>query len=112
VSGWMLERGPIGVWRPALGTAAALFGEEVVFREDGTGESRTSSAIFGPEVLPFQWHMLNRGEIWIRPDDEEARVVVMEFRRMATDVGEVTALVEAGQEAFWPSDHPLERLPD
>ncbi|MGV9306524.1 hypothetical protein [Nonomuraea sp. NPDC003727] len=113
----MLERGPVGRWRSALGTAAALVGEEVVFAADGTGLLRSYSALFGEdEPLAFRWRMEGRAQVRILlvgpeeegEEDDEGLVVTMEFRRHDTDTGATTVLAEPGRDAFWPATWPLE----
>ncbi|MFF4414891.1 hypothetical protein ACFYY8_20385 [Streptosporangium sp. NPDC001559] len=109
----VLDRGPIGRWRTACGTAAVLVGEEVVFAPDGTGALHTHSVSFGAETLEFRWRMLDRARLWIESEDAGEGVLVhLEFRSHETDTGRRTVLAEAGQDGFWTLLDPLERVGD
>ncbi|MFC3978787.1 hypothetical protein ACFOYY_01545 [Streptosporangium jomthongense] len=105
----VLERGPIGRWRTACGTAAVLVGEEVVFAPDGTGVLHTRSVAFGAEALEFRWRMLGRARLWIESEDTP---IPLEFRSHETDTGRRTVLAEAGQDGFWILLDPLEWVGD
>ncbi|MFD0886842.1 hypothetical protein ACFQ08_20025 [Streptosporangium algeriense] len=109
----VLDRGPVGRWRTACGTAVVLVGEEVVFAPDGTGVLHTRSVAFGTEVLEFRWRMLGRGRLWIESEDAgEGVPILLEFRAHETDTGRQTVLAEAGQDGFWILLDPLERVGD
>ncbi|MFI6290826.1 hypothetical protein ACIBEJ_04535 [Nonomuraea sp. NPDC050790] len=104
----MLEHGPVGLWRSATGTAAAVFGEEMLFAGDGTGELRGYSALFGEEREPFTWRMVARARIGITmAGDQEEMLVEMELRRQASDVGESVVMAEPGSDGFGPAAFPL-----
>ncbi|GAA3113185.1 hypothetical protein [Streptosporangium carneum] len=113
----MLEHGPVGRWRTAIGTAGALFGEEILFTEDGTGLLTTHSVIFGTERSSFRWRMDGPARLRIHLVDSEEdvdreTVVAMEFRSHDSDVGRQTVLAEQGKKGFWLVSDPLERIGD
>lgn len=129
-AGGALERGPVGRWRTASGTAGALVGDEVVFAPDGTGRLFTHSVAFGAETLEFRWHMRGRARLWIRltdadaeaeagnadgdnaDGDEDGVVVSMETRFHDTDAGRHVVLAETGRSGFWLLLDPLEWIGD
>ncbi|MEV8631964.1 hypothetical protein AB0395_09935 [Streptosporangium sp. NPDC051023] len=121
----VLDRGPVGRWRTAGGTATVLACDEVVFAPDGTGLLHTHSVVFGPETLEFRWRMPGRACLWIRltdtdknddlTDTDEAgdgELISLEFRSHETDTGRQTVLAETGQNGFWLLLDPLERIGD
>ncbi|MFF4992537.1 hypothetical protein ACFY19_35560 [Streptosporangium saharense] len=110
----ILDRGPIGRWRTARGTATVLVGDEVIFAPDGTGLLRIHSVAFGGETLGFRWRMLGRAHLRIEPVDagEDAVSLHLELRPHETDTGPQTVLAEVGSDGFWLLLDPLERIGD
>ncbi|GII93902.1 hypothetical protein [Sinosporangium siamense] len=102
----VMERGPVGRWRPALGTAGVLSGDEVLFDADGTGRLHSHSVVFGEETIAFRWRMAHRGRLILLVDGEE-EAVAMEFRDHISDAGRATVLAEVANPGFWIMPDPL-----
>ncbi|MFI6818989.1 hypothetical protein ACIBG7_41805 [Nonomuraea sp. NPDC050328] len=107
----------VGRWRSANGTAGVLFGDEVVFAADGTGELRHHSALHGEETLAFRWRMEGEAVLRLRliddeEDEDEDDLVGVEFRAHESDAGRHVVLAEAGRDGFWLCLDPLERVED
>jgi hypothetical protein len=116
----LLTNGPVGLWRTMPGSHTQLFDDLIDFRQDGSGEMRTRSAMHGTHTLRFVWRVAGHGVVECQPvydvpemDDHgqpEAADwfrLVFAFEQSSSDVGSHWVLKERDAPGFWELNAPL-----